>query len=60
MNDPGPCAGIVLSDLTHNAHPALNHRQIAGVIERAWEGLKPLGHFWPVDVSHAQPLCAAV
>ncbi len=39
--------------------PALNHRQIAGVIECAGESLKPLEHLWPVDVSHAQPLGAA-
>ncbi len=39
--------------------PALNHRQIAGVVPRAGEGLKPLEHLWPVDVSHAQPLGAA-
>lgn len=39
--------------------PALDHRQIAGVVQRAGEGLEPLEHLRPVDVSHAQPLGAA-
>ncbi len=60
VKDPGLIVGIVLSAVKQNARPALNHRQIAGIIERAGEGLKPLEHLWPVDVSHAQPLCAAV
>lgn len=36
----------------------LNHRQIAGVIKRAGEGVKPLEHLRPVDIRHAQPLSA--
>ncbi len=38
----------------------LNHRQIAGVVKRAGEGLKPLLHLWPVNGDHVQPLGAAV
>ncbi|KLF42153.1 hypothetical protein YA32_10555 [Klebsiella aerogenes] len=38
----------------------LDHRQIAGVVKRAGEGLKPLLHLWPVNGDHVQPLGAAV
>ena len=40
--------------------PALDHRQIAGVVQRTGEGLKPLFHLRPVDGDHAQPLGTAV
>lgn len=36
--------------------PAPVHQQIAGIVKRAGEGLKPLFHLLPVDVSLAQTL----
>lgn len=39
---------------------ALVHRHIAGVVQRAGEGLKPLLHLLPVDTDNAQPFDAAV
>ncbi|CAM3413394.1 hypothetical protein JI426_004908 [Escherichia coli O22:H8] len=56
---PAPMPGSFYQILPTMPVPALNHRHIAGVIERAGEGVKPLEHLWPVDVSHAQPLGAA-
>ena len=56
---PAPGSFYQPSGLPTMPTPALNHRHIAGVVQRAGEGVKPLEHLWPVDVSHAQPLGAA-
>ncbi len=47
-------AGIVLSALYSRkmSLATLDHRQIAGVVKRAGEGLKPLEHLYSVDVIH--------
>ena len=39
--------------------PALNHRQIVGVVKCAGEGFKPLDHLRSVDASDAQAFGAA-
>ena len=57
---PAPGSFYQPSGLPTMPTPALNHRHIAGVVQRAGECLKPLEHFWPVDISHAQLLGVAV
>lgn len=39
--------------------PALNHRHIAGVVQRPRKTFQPLEHLRPVDIRHAQPLGTA-